>query len=269
MPPPLPEGSPDWPSWIKQKELVDLPYDVGVAALVRQADRVWHRAPGEDAFVPLYHYDTMRALLPGHEVRVPHTGDFLVLLYGGGRLASTGQGELRIDKLDDKGARIAIKSFSRLELDLPKLGAVLALPDGSELQVDEAPADTEGPVKGLARIHLSRDIEPGFYGGRATIWNGGNRSARWQHKTGTVQLDPGYRVTVFLTPPPTPLSGALVQTNVEASVDGPRRRWSASQDGSVTWSGARFALSSGEQLTIDPMLGDPFAPVGEASKDNQ
>jgi hypothetical protein len=45
---------------------------------------------------------------------------------------------------------------------------------------------------------------------------------------------------------------------VQAEADGAARRWRAQAPGTVSWSGARFALPAGAALRIDPLLGDVF-----------
>ncbi len=286
QPPTLPASAPDWPTWIKQKRLADLPYDPANAVLVRQSDRVWLRVPGDDAFVPLYHYDTTRPLTVGCDVRVVHTGDFLLHFFGGARMASTGPTELHVEALDEQGVRLAVPVLTRLELVVYERRVTLVLPDGSELIVDppvtEAPtaaaplptdptadpkdlADTPAGLlagtrrQGAALLLIERAIEPGRFSGRARIFNSGSRPVRWHTPFGDRQLDPGHRVALFLSPPAVPLSADLVEDGVQVQADGPRRAWSATHSGGVTWSGAHFTLAPGQTLSIDPMLGDPFA----------
>ncbi len=259
-PPPLVAQAPNWPAWVLQKRPAELPYDVGTAVLVRHSDRVWLRAAGDDAFVPLYHWDTTRPLQVGADVRVQHTGCFQLLLYGGSRTLSLGPAELSIVELTEVGAKVAVRAFTRLEIDVYERGLSLQLPDGSELLVDPLPTDAAATAStGTARLFLDRAIEPGRYAGRATIFNAGDRPVRWKTALGEQQLDPGFRLTMFLAPPAAPMPAGLVEDGVSASADGARRSWTATADGSVSWSGARFRLQPGATLSIDPLLGDPFA----------
>jgi hypothetical protein len=232
--------------------------------LVRQSDRVWFRTKGEDAFVPLYHWDFVRSLAPGDEVKVDTSGEFLLQFHGGGLIDAFGPTALSIDALDEKEARCTVRAFKHLRFTALARPIVLALPDGSTIatQAPEAPV-SPNEVRTTAALPsellLERVDEPARYRGRATIFNSGSVAARWQTAFGEVLLEPGRRVTFFLTPPVVPLPASLVEDKVRAETEGAVRRWNAVEPASVTWSGARFQLPAGSSLQIDPMLGDPFA----------
>jgi len=256
--------APDWPAWIKGKTGAPLPYEIGRVVLVRQSDRVWFRTKGEDAFVPLYHWDFVRSLAPGDEVKVDSAGEFMLQFHGGALIDAIGPSAIAIDALDEKEARCTVRGFTHLRFTALARPLVLALPDGSTIatQAPEAPV-SPSEVRAIAALPsellLERVDEPGRYRGRATMFNSGSVAARWQTAFGEVLLEPGRRITFFLTPPVVPLSAALVEDKVRAEAEGPVRRWNAVEPASVTWSGARFQLPAGSALQIDPMLGDPFA----------
>jgi hypothetical protein len=263
--------APDWPAWIKGKAGAPLPYEIGRVVLVRQSDRVWFRTKGDDAFVPLYHWDFVRSLAPGDEVKVDGSGEFMLQFHGGALIDAIGPTSVAIDALDAKEARCTVRAFTHLRFTALARPLVLALPDGSTIATEapEAPA-SPNEVRNVAALPsellLERTDEPGRYRGRATLFNSGSVPARWQTAFGEVLLEPGRRVTFFLTPPVVPLSAALVEDKVRAEPDGPVRRWNAVEPASVTWSGARFQLPAGSSLQIDPMLGDPFAAPPAANK---
>jgi hypothetical protein len=257
LPPPLTPRGPDWPAWIERKRGTDLPYEAGTAVLVRQSDRVWVRAAGDDAFVPLYHYDNVRALQAGADVQVRHLGQLQLMLYGGSRVAAYGVVDFQVVELGEMSARLRFHSLSRLLLVSSSRGLACVLPDGSEVIIDALPPDA--PTE-RAQIYIERPSEPVQYRGRATILNAGSRPARWRTPLGERVLEPGRRVTLFLDPSATPLPAALSTDRVgEGQADGARRRWQG--EGAVTWSGARFQLQDGARLELDPLLGDPFAPA--------
>ncbi len=271
LPPPAPPAAPDWPAWIKSKRPVPLPYQPSVAVVVRQSDRVWWRPGADEPFVPLYHYDNARALEAGAELEVRTTGEFLLMLYGGTRISSFGTARVRLDELSENAAVATVSEFSWFELRASQCGFTGALPDGSRLVIDPPLApEAGGAGVGEAGVRVEREIEPGRYVGRATIFNFGSRAVRWVTPLGEVALLPGYRVTMLLAPSQAAMATNLTEVNAAALADGSRRVWSATESGSVTWSGARFELPTGSRLVLDPILGDPFgrrsvvAPAGAA-----
>lgn len=259
LPPPGPAVAPDWPTWIKSKRPASFPYEPTVAVVVRQADRVWWRPDADEPFVPLYHYDNARALGAGSELEVRHSGEFLLLLHGGTRISSFGTSKLGLQALSETEANVIVSDLTWMEVRAYSRGIRIAMPDGSDVFVDPPKDVAEGGTGiGDAGIRIERSIEPGRYTGRATIFNFGNRMIRWVHPLGEVPLQPGCRVTVFLDPCEGAVGDSLVETGVAALADGGKRVWQAQEDGRVSWSGARFELPRGAQLTLDPILGDPF-----------
>ncbi|MGE3174155.1 MAG: hypothetical protein AB7O97_16120 [Planctomycetota bacterium] len=259
LPPPALPVAPDWPAWIQRKQPGDLPYDAGTAVLVRQSDRVWLRQAGDDAFVPLYHFDTARGLLAGSDVEVRRTGEFLLLLHGGTRFASNGASDLQLVALGESEAHVAVRYLTRIELTVHLRGLRCDLPDGSWLRIEPIPEGADGAAAGAVQLVIERASEPGQYRGRATIFNAGDRPVVWNTPFGARELAPGFRVTLFLDPPAHALPRDLQLDAVEATADGARRRFRATGTGAVTWSGARFALPPAAELELDPLLGDPFA----------
>lgn len=271
LPPPEPPLAPDWPSWIKSKRPGSLPYEPTVAVVVRQADRVWWRPDADEPFVPLYHYDNARALSAGSELEVRHSGEFLLLMHGGTRVSSFGSAKVGIQAMSETDAALILSDFTWVQVRASARALRLALPDGSDVVIDEPkPVEQGGTGIGDAGVRIERRVEPGRYSGRATIFNFGSRMIRWVHPLGVVPLQPGCRVTMFLDSCEGAIEEPLMETNVAALADGGKRVWQAQEDGKVTWSGARFELPRGAQLVLDPILGDPFgkravvAPVGGA-----
>lgn len=260
LPPPAAPTVPDWPAWIKSKRPDALPYEPSVAVLVRQADRVWFKTADEDAAVPLYHYDNARPLTEGAEIEVRRTGEFVLLLHGGSRVASFGSGKATLGALDGAGAHLTFADFTWLDVVAAMRSLRIGLPDGSELEVPSVDPEEAGqPGNGPARVRIERAIEPGHYSGRASLFNHGERAVVWHTAFGDVSLVPGHRVTFFLSNSTAALSPRLREDAASALAQGEKRVWEANENGAVTWSGARFDLPTGARLELDPLLGDPFA----------
>jgi hypothetical protein len=199
-------------------------------------------------------------------------GEFLLLLHGGSRLGSFGSADLKVDALDDQEARITVSSLTYLNLSAANKGLVCTLPDGSVLSL-EAPSTAMGgagagmlstlplgmlPAAGEAKVLIERSIEPDRYGGRASVFNHGKRPVQLQTAQQSLELQPGQRVTILLTPPAGAIGAELREEHAAALASGPRRIWQATENGSVSWSGARFVLQPGAELEFDPLQGDPF-----------
>jgi hypothetical protein len=278
--PRLLDEAPSWPSWIRAKGKAELPYEAGLALLVRNADRVWFQVPGEDAAVPLYFHDKLRVVPAGTRIEVRQAGEFELLLHGGSRVTAQGPTDLVVTELGEQRVALVFAVCTRLRLSVFGSEHAFGLPDGSTLIV---PADPErggapaapapppiaallGPAgaddgSGAAVLVIDRASEPASLGGRATIFNGGTRAVAWRHAFGESRIEPGHRVTLFLQPPAAPLGGALVARDVEvAATQGSGAVLCRSRGGEVTWSGARFKLPPDATLRLDPMLGRPFAP---------
>jgi hypothetical protein len=256
LPAPIPvqPQPPDWPSWVRLRTSAPLPYQPDRALLVRSSDRVWFRTPSEDAFVPLYFFDTARTLEPGSEVRVQKSGEFLLHLYDGGTVISLGPAELKLGRLEESQVGLEFARFTNLLLRCGACAHEFALPDGSLLQVPQVAPETGN----AAELRLGRLDEPGWISGRAYIYNSGSVEVTWQTPFGDVALKPGEEVRFFLDPPRSPLPAGLRTDTVTERVDR-RLRCQAQREGQVTWSGVRFRLPAGAVLELDPLLGRPFA----------
>jgi hypothetical protein len=276
--PKLAPEDPGWPTWLKARSRTPLPYAPNLALLVRNADRVWTRAVDDEAFVPLFHHDKLRTLTVGAEVKVPAAGEFELLLHDSGRLIASGPTELRLQTMDPTQVEVVVRTLTRLRLELAGRIHRYRLPDGSTLlvgrSIDEppaamlprAPGSAEPPATtpaappvpvGNAIVTLERADEPGWLGGRATLFNGGTRQVVWQHAFGECFLEPGQRVVLFLSPPATPIPAALA-TDVATTPDGRVLQAHANEAGSLAWCGARFELPAGTSLRLDALLGEPF-----------
>jgi len=263
--PPLPvvpvaEEETGWPGWARARSKAPLVYAPDKALLVRHSDRVWWKAPDEDAFVPLYFHDKLRVVDAGTEVEVRQAGGFEVLLHGGSRIGLLGRSALRIDSLGEAKIELTLASLTLVRLDAVGRECVVHLPDGSVLTVA---ADSAEDPAGPGSVVIDRAIEPGWLGGRATMFNGGARPVQWKHAFGTVTVAPGEKIDFFLTPPKVAVAGELETGESVASPDGPAMTCVAERDAVVSWSGARFRLSGGSRLRLDPLLGTPFAPAVE------
>lgn len=252
---PMPPTNPDWPSWLKARLDRELPYTPDQAVLVRDADRVWLRVPEEEAFVPLYFFDKLRAITAGTAIEVRQTGAFQVVFHGGSRLSSRGTAAVEVEELDEQRVHIDLRQLTWIEMVCIGRAHELALPDGSVLQVEAA-----APEAGRAEIRIERRDEPGWFGGRADLFNYGVRPVLWHTPFGDHVLAPGHRATMFLQPSPQPIAAGLqhdaarvqqIGTTLVAEPTG--------ADAAVSWRGVRFRLPPGSKLTIDPLLGDPFA----------
>lgn len=257
--PPI-DDSKDWPRWLRAPGAKRLPYEPGQALLLRHTDRVWWKPPEEDVFVPLYHHDAVRSVVPGTSIEVRQTGEFEVLFHAGGRLLAQGPSQLRIAAMDDKHVEIALASFTKLRLQVSGREYKFLLPDGSSITspADVPPATPDTPPDGPTALVLDRTSEPGWYGGRAALWNGGSRTVTWQHAYGTVSLAPGNRVLLFLKPPAAVVPAPFTAENVDVRPLADGVECHAAKDGAVVWSGARFRLPAGATLRLEPLQGRPF-----------
>jgi len=263
----LPLAAPEpagWPAWARLRSREPLPYAVDLALLVRHSDRVWWRAAVGDAFVPLYFHDKLRTLQAGGEVQVRQAGEFELLLHASTRFVAQGPTDVQLGALTATAVELDVRRFTRLRVQASGRDHVLRLPDGSQLQFGAAaePGASEGPVLVL----LQRADEPSRYGGRATLFNAGARSVRWQHAFGVCHLQPGERVTLFLRPPATTIAAPLRDDGGQMIRDGAAVRFEGAEGASLSWCGARFQVGGGRSLRLDPLQGDPFvAPPADAA----
>ena len=258
---------PDWPRWLRTDGATPLPYVPEQALLVRHAERVWWKSPDDDVFVPLYFYDKVRSVVVGTEVEVRQSGEFEVLFHAGGRLVSQGQVHLRIETMDEKRVALLLDRFTNLRMVVSGREYTIGLPDGSTITVpaDVPPATPDEPAVGPAQLVFGRAMEPGRFGGRAAVWNGGERPVQWHHAFGEETIQPGQRVQFFLLPVARPIAAAVVAGSASVQPDGPCVDCRATSDSQVSWCGARFALPKGSTLRLDPLQGEPFRTVDPAA----
>lgn len=266
-----------WPRWLRNESREPLPYEPDLALLVRNVDRVWFKAPEEAAFVPLYFYDKLRPVAKGTEIEVRHAGEFELLLHGGSRVLAQGPTAMTVEELGEAAVALQLGNLTRVRLDAFGREHRIGLPDGSTviMRPESAAPAADDPAAGgdpaasafgvtetvkPALLLFERIYEPGWRGGRATIWNGGQVAVEWRHAFGSAEIAPGNRVTFFLSPPSPAVPAALTSEQVTLQPDGAVMRCEAADAGEVCWSGARFRLGKGAVLTLDPLQGNPFAP---------
>lgn len=256
----------DWPSWLRLRGRVPLPYRPDTALLVRHSDRVWWRANADDAFVPLYFHDKISAIAAGAEVQVHQTGEFELLLHDSGRVMAQGPTQLRVAELGATEVKLEVRELTRLRVFGYRRVHSLRLPDGATLSL---PAEVpEGEIGGPTQVLIERADEPGWFGGRAFLFNAGPRDVTLAGPLGTTKVPAGHRVTFFLQPPATPVAGGVDLGQAAASRDGAVLQVDATIAGDVSWCGARFHLPAGSAMRFDPIQGSPFDPPMEAAQDS-
>jgi hypothetical protein len=268
MPAPLlPAAEPEvgWPAWARTRDKAPLPFASDLALLVRHGDRVWFTTGGDEPFVPLFFHDKLRTLSAGAAVEVRQVGDFELLLHSSSRLVSRGTAKIRLRELGDATVHLEVSALTHLRLFASARKHRLDLPDGSWLELD--PAQQTQPDYDIV---LERTVEPGRFGGRATITNFGAVPVAWHHHAGAASLAPGERTTFFLQPPEQFVGAPLVTDQVSMTTDGAAVLCRAATAGEVRWSGVRFSLPAGSSVRLDPQQGalvpppptvDPAAPA--------
>ncbi len=282
LPPPteVPQEPPGWPSWLRLQAKEPLPFAPELGLLVRNQDRVWWRAANEDVFVPLYFYDKLRSCGVGDQIEVRQAGDFELLLHTSTRLIAQGPTRLHITALDEHNVVLEVKRLTSLSIAASQRTHQITLPDGSVLVLPPEAIAASSPAAAMPSLPLlgmpnaaptpdagpqlvliQRADEPGWLGGRATIWNGGPRDLIWRHAFGETRLPPQHRVTLFLDPPVSPILLPLATDQVEIERAGTAITCRSANGGSVAWCGAHFRVAGGGALRIDPLQGNPFAPL--------
>lgn len=260
MPPSQVPLAPDWPTWLRIREQQKLPYEPGIAVLVRQQDRVWFRAPDEAAFVPLYFFDKIREVRGGTEVQVRQSGEFTMLFHGGSRIVALGAVDLAVTELTDALVAVELRSFTKLRLRCIERAHMFTLPDGSVLTVPAQAADATGVDMELQRLDVP---DPSW--GRATVTHESGRPVSLVMPTGSVTLSEGMRSTVFFSPSTAGAQAALASQGVAEERSGAARRFRAGDAGGVIrFSGSAFQLPSGATLVVDPLLGELERPAEPA-----
>jgi hypothetical protein len=264
--PPLVPAEPEppgWPRWARLKDKEPLPYAENLALLVRHGDRVWWRGVDEDAFVPLYFHDKFITLGVGSQVEVRQAGEFELLLHGSTRIVSQGPVALRLAAMDQNTVNVELQVLTRVRLRVTQRDNTFVLPDGSKIRV--APPAANEEAAGPALLILLRADEPGWLGGRASIFNAGQRPVRYESAFGEWTIEPGQRATFFLHPPPHPIPASVVAEGITLQADGRTLRGTAVANTHLSWCGARFAVEPNTAVRLDPIQGQPFAaPAGTA-----
>jgi hypothetical protein len=254
---PAAEATDGWPAWASLRGREPLPFAEDLGLLVRHGDRVWWQPPEEEASIPLYFHDKFRTLRAGALVEVKQQGEFEVLLHVTTRIVCRGQTRLRVEELAPDRVRLALPTLSRVQLRGQSRSHEFLLPDGSRLLFPAA----SGPDAGACDVLIERPPEPGWLGGRAVMFNSGQRDVQWVHATGTTTLPPGHRLAFFLTPPTAPMTPSFVADGGTPEFQNGQVSVQAADGAVVRWSGARFTLPAGAVLQIDPLQGDPFPPL--------
>jgi len=261
LPPSEPEVA-NWPSWVRLREREPLPFKPENVLIVRNADRVWWRKNASMAFVPLFFHAKLEVAGVGAEVQVRQSGEFELLLHDSGHVIAMGPTELAVTASDATKVAIDVRSFTRLRLHGNRREHAFRLPNGSMLTLPAVPEDTDTP--GSIVVLLDRVEEPGWFGGRANVFNAGPRDVTLTDALGTTTLPPGHRLGIFLRQPGAPIPAALDAGDAIARREGPAIHLQDTDGGAVSWSGARFTLGAGGAVRFDPLLGSPFDPPAPA-----
>lgn len=227
-----------WPSWIEtgtgtKGRMVKSTQ----AVLVRLTDRVWLRATGERAFVPLAFYDRFRFLETGGQVEVRGKGEFQLVLHDGGGLRSRGPCSLEVAGLNDHTADLQISTVEKVWLTAKLRPLRVRLPDGTQLEFSSSV------------VHLERR------GDRIRVSNAGSGPIHFSGAVGAGEITGPRFISLWVAPAKTaPLSDLLqLKGRVSQSKTGGVTTISGGDDGRVIWSGASFALGKGNSLQIQPL----------------
>lgn len=253
---PLPEAEPEvgWPNWASTRDREPLPFAEQLALLVRHGDRVWWRPSTDEPFVPLYFHDKFRSLPAGSAVEVRQAGEFELLLHRSTRIVASGRSALVLDEMNPERVRVTVQDLTRLAITAGSREHVIDLPGGSQLTLSA----TDATASETLAVLLERAVEPGWLGGRATLFNVGSSDVHWQLGGRDVVIPSGHRVTFFLTAPSTTYAAPLLSEGARADLEDGVMVVRASNPVGVSWSGARFQLPAGAQLRLDPLQGQPF-----------
>ncbi len=284
---PAPPEPPGWPKWARLRDRAALPFGPETALLVRNADRVWFRSEPESAFVPLFFHDKIVPVRAGAEVQVRHVGEFELLLHDGGRWIALGAADLRVAQMTETEAVCEVRSFTRLRVHGSQRAHTIVLPDGSRLRMPPTPlAPTAGSADGKPALPLSlpppmlallggatkgaadpggpglvlldRADEPGWLGGRMSLFNPGPREVTVTGPLGETKVPSGHRIWLFLRPSEAPVPAGVAAGDAVAALDGADMRLQAAVDTTVSWCGARIRLSAGCNARFLPIQGRPF-----------
>ena len=256
-----------WPSWIRTQAKKPLPFAIDLGLLVRQDGRIWHRDAESDPYEPLLSHNKFASLPVGAEVETRGAASFEVLLHESSRVQARGMTALKVASLDEQMVHIVFSKLSWLRVSASTRTNRLTLPDGSTIEMVAAPI----PAMGLAAIfggvttptnlprapsvEIRRLDEPGWYGGRATVTNLGGADIIWTHAFGKTTIEPGHRVTLFLSPPTSPTSAGLQTGGTRVHRQQESVTCTSDMATEVRWCGAKIQLPKGTRVTFESLGG--------------
>lgn len=266
-----------WPTWTRLKSKEPLPFAPDAALLIRHAERVWFRTEAAEPLVPLAFHDKLRGLKSGASVEVRSIGEFELLLHNSSRLIARGPTLLHVDELAEGKVALRVPTVSWLRVATTGREHSISLPGGGTLRIPAPPASVvpsflpapvpmSAPLPGVTDVVVDRLYEPGWLGGRATVTNLGSTSVTWTSPAGEVAIAPGQRIVFFVTLPVEPLPAGLAFDGATRADDGDAVVCRASQDATVSWSGASFAAPKGATVRFEPQQGRPFVAAPAKAK---
>lgn len=275
--PPLPAAEPEpngWPSWVRLRARKPLPFSPEVGLLIAQSGRAWSRPSADEPFVPSLMHDEFASLPAGAGVELRTRGALEVLLHQSSRLEARGRTRFDVVALDEQRVTLAVHELTFLRLRAKARAHTLQLPDGSALEFTPSASNDAlvGGMGGLAAlfggaslpvsarpayVEIARADEPSYYGGRATITNYGGDPLVWRHALGEAKIEPGQRVTLFLSAPVSPTADGLAPGDARVERDGAAATCRAVSDTEVRWCGARLAVPEGGTVQLRS-LGGPI-----------
>ncbi len=242
--PMMPRSPNAWPSWLppNAEEGGDVGFTPNVAIVAQTNDYVWVLEPDETAFTPLAYWDRYRVVPAGTTLDVRGGGQFALAFQRGSVVRSLGKARAVLERMDEEVTAIGFESLSRV--------VVVAGERPVRVRVGQA-----GAVEAVScRLSLARE------GGLVHVANLGPGQARFDVGERVVELPRGFRISVIPDlPPDGPSLDLGLRGDLQTSRDGRKLRAVAgAAGGSLDWSGARFELPRGANLTVDPLAGSAF-----------
>lgn len=237
-----PRSPNSWPTWLPGSREGDEGFTADVAIVVQATDYVWLREPGERVYVPLAYWDRFRVCTAGTSIDVRGGGQFAVVFQRGAVARVMGRARLELVRLDEEASEIALEDVTRL----------IASAGDRPVRVR---VGNSGTIELVAtRVSMTRER------GMVHVENLGPGDAVFESGDEEVALPSGYRITLLPALPEDAPSGRLaLEGDVSTSRDGRALiATGGAGDGWVSWSGARFRLSRGALLRIDPLAGESF-----------
>ncbi|MCA8956732.1 MAG: hypothetical protein KDC87_11715 [Planctomycetes bacterium] len=233
-----PDDGNAWPSWITHSTAkVGSEATADQAVLVRVTDRVWLRAPGEPAYVPLAFHDRFRVLQTGSQVGVRGKGEYQVVTHDGGKLSSRGPCSLTVVAMSEREMSLELSTLDSLWLSATLRPVHAKLPDGTELDFTNS------------AVYLERR------GSRCRLENNGNSVVKFRGAAGRGELRPTDYMTLWMQEPATvaPADALQVSGDLVKSQSGAATELRGAAKGRVDWSGARFKVEEGATLSVAPL----------------